>query len=104
MIVSNLNENNQSKTVVLYYKIYNKIVPTLYEMCSKFWSQLSGIAAYAVITRIGKRYCPYLIRWHWTFLLIIGMVEQIFVYFIFRVAFPIICSSSSNKMLLLQNM
>jgi hypothetical protein len=87
MVVSNLNESDQSKAVILYYKIYNKIVPTLYEMCSKFWSQLSGIAAYAVITRIGKRYCPYLIRWHWTFLLIIGMVEQIFVYFIFRISY-----------------
>jgi hypothetical protein len=85
MIVSNLNESDQSKIIILYYKIYHKIVPTLYEMGSKFWGQLSGIAAYSVITRIGKRYCPYLIRWHWTFLLIIGMVEQIFVYFIFRV-------------------
>jgi hypothetical protein len=46
---------------------------------------LSGVAAYAVITRIGKRYCPYLVRWHWTFLLIIGLVEQIFIYFIYRV-------------------
>jgi hypothetical protein len=48
---------------------------------------LSGVAAYAVITRIGKRYCPYLVRWHWTFLLIIGMVEQIFIYFIYRVSY-----------------
>ena len=54
-------------------------------ICSKFWNQLSGVAAYAVITRIGKRYCPYLVRWHWTFLLIIGMIEQIFIYFIYRV-------------------
>jgi hypothetical protein len=87
MIVSNINESDQSKIVVLYYKIYNQVIPTMCIMCSKFWSQLSGIAAYAVITRIGKRYCPYLIRWHWTFLLIIGMVEQIFVYFIFRVSY-----------------
>jgi hypothetical protein len=40
--------------------------------------------AYAVITRIGKRYCPYLVRWHWTFLLIIGMIEQI-LYILYRV-------------------
>jgi hypothetical protein len=85
MAISNLQEPNESKIFPLYYTIYNKIIPKIYDICSKFWNQLSGVAAYAVITRIGKRYCPYLVRWHWTFLLIIGMVEQIFIYFIYRV-------------------
>lgn len=85
MAISNLNEPTKTNVLPLYYKIYNKIIPKIYEVCSKFWNQLSGVAAYAVITRIGKRYCPYLIRWHWTLLLIIGMVEQIFIYFIYRV-------------------
>jgi hypothetical protein len=85
MFVSNLQEPTKSKILPLYYKLYNKILPKIYDICSKFWAQLSGVAAYAVITRIGKRYCPYLVRWHWTFLLIISMIEQIFVYFIYRV-------------------
>ena len=85
MSISNIKEPTNSNILPLYYKVYNKIIPKIYEICSKFWSQLSGVAAYAVITRIGKRYCPYLVRWHWTFLLIIGMVEQIFIYFIYRV-------------------
>jgi hypothetical protein len=85
MFISNLQEPSKSNIFPLYYKIYNKIIPKIYYICSKFWNQLSGVAAYAVITRIGKRYCPYLVRWHWTFLLIIGMVEQIFIYFIYRV-------------------
>ena len=85
MIISNLQEPTKSNILPLYYKIYNKIIPKIYDICSKFWTQLSGVAAYAVITRIGKRYCPYLVRWHWTFLLIIGMIEQIFIYFIYRV-------------------
>jgi hypothetical protein len=85
MIISNVQEPTNSNILPLYYKVYNKIIPKIYEICSKFWTQLSGVAAYAVITRIGKRYCPYLVRWHWTFLLIIGMIEQIFVYFIYRV-------------------
>jgi hypothetical protein len=85
MFISNLPDNTKANISGLYYKIYNKIIPKIYDICSKFWNQLSTVAAYAVITRIGKRYCPYLVRWHWTFLLIIGMVEQIFIYFIYRV-------------------
>nr|WPV72471.1 hypothetical chloroplast RF90 [Navicula sp.]WPV72628.1 hypothetical chloroplast RF90 [Navicula sp.] len=84
MIISRLQQSGNSDIIIFYYKLYNKIIPKVYEVCSKFWAQLSGIAAYATITRIGKRYCPYLIRWHWTFLLIIMMIEQIFITFISR--------------------
>lgn len=87
MIISNLPESSKSNIAPLYYKIYTTIIPKITDICSKFWSQLSGVAAYALITRIGKRYCPYLVRWHWTFLIIIGMVEQIFIYFIYRVSY-----------------
>ena len=87
MIISNFKESEQIKILPTYYKIYNKIIPQIFKACSKFWTQLSGIAAYAVITRIGKRYCPYLIRWHWTFLLIIGFIEQILIYFVYRISY-----------------
>ena len=87
MIISNLNETTKMRVIPIYYKIYNTLVPRLFETISEFWNQLSGIAAYAIITRIGKRYCPYLIRWHWTFLLIIGFAEQILIYFLYRVMY-----------------
>lgn len=87
MFISKLTEETKRDLLPLYYKIYNKIIPQFFEAISKFWNQLSGIAAYAVITRIGKRYCPYLVRWHWTFLLIIGFIEQVLVYFVYRVAY-----------------
>lgn len=87
MTISNLAEPNKTNVLAFYYKIYNKIIPQFFDAISKFWTQLSGIAAYAVITRIGKRYCPYLIRWHWTFLLIIGFIEQILVYFVYRISY-----------------
>ena len=87
MFISNLNESQKESILPIYYKIYNKIIPQAFEAISKFWTQLSGIAAYAVITRIGKKYCPYLVRWHWTFLLIIGFIEQIFIYFSFRISY-----------------
>ncbi len=85
MLISNLNEPLKSNVAPAYYGIYNKAIPKISEIISKFWTQLSGVAAYAIITRMGKRYCPYLIRWHWTFLLIIGLLEQILIYFIYRV-------------------
>jgi hypothetical protein len=87
MIISNLSEASKIKVLPVYYKIYNTIIPRFFETISEFWNQLSGIAAYAMITRIGKRYCPYLIRWHWTFLLIIGFVEQILIYFLYRLMY-----------------
>ena len=84
MLVAKFQDSGNSNFVSLYYKLYYKVIPKVYDICSKFCAQLSGVAAYAVITRIGKRYCPYLIRWHWTFLLIIMMIEQIFITFIGR--------------------
>ncbi len=87
MTISNLKESQKETLLPIYYKIYNKLIPQVFEAISKFWTQLSGIAAYAVITRIGKKYCPYLVRWHWTFLLIIGFIEQILIYFSYRVSY-----------------
>lgn len=87
MFIANLKESERANILPIYYKVYNQIIPQVFEGVSKFWTQLSGIAAYAVITRIGKRYCPYLVRWHWTFLLIIGFIEQILIYFCYRISY-----------------
>ena len=85
MIVANLQEPTRSKVLPQYYKMYYLVIPKIHYVFSRFWNQLSSVAAYATITRIGKRYCPYLVRWHWTFLLIMGMVEPFFVYFVYRI-------------------
>ena len=84
MTISNLQDPIKSTVIPIYYKIYNKIIPKIFTILSKFWLQLSGIAAYTVITRIGKRYCPYLIRWHWTFLLMVSLGESIFLHLVHR--------------------
>lgn len=87
MIVANLPEPMKSNISPTYYMIYQQGIPKVLGILRKFWNQFSGIAAYALITRIGKRYCPYLIRWHWTFLLVLGMLEQFIVNFIYRCYF-----------------
>jgi hypothetical protein len=75
MFISNLPEPVKSRILPLYYNIYHIAIPKVIEIFTSLWAQFSGIAAYVLITRLGKRYCPYLIRWHWTFLLILGLVE-----------------------------
>lgn len=87
MLIANLNEPYKSKILPFYYQIYNKIIPTIFLICTKFWTQISGLAAYAFITRIGKKYCPYLVRWHWTFLIIIGLAEQTLIFFARRILY-----------------
>lgn len=87
MTISKLNEPYKSKIWPLYYQIYNKIIPRIFAMCTKFWTQISGIIAYSFITRIGKKYCPYLVRWHWTFLIIIGLLDQVFVHLVSRMIY-----------------
>ena len=111
MIISNLKDSQKTNILPIYYKIYNNLIPQLFEAISKFWMQLSGIAIYAVITRIGKKYCPYLIRWHWTFLLLIGFIEQVLIYFCYRLSYfqlnilvpqTELASNYANQNLLLQ--
>lgn len=85
MIVANLNESQQAKILPLYYTIYNNLIPKIYTSCTDYWSQMSGLVTYAVVTRIGKRYCPYLIRWHWTFILILELFESIPYFLIYRI-------------------
>jgi hypothetical protein len=87
MIISTLDESTQSTVVPFYYKLYNQILPKIFMTCSNFWAQFSGIAAYGLVTRIGKRYCPYLIRWHWTLLLVVSIIEPFIEYFVFRAEF-----------------
>ena len=87
MFISNLDEPLKSNLIPYYYKVYNKIIPKIFSICARFWTQLSGLAAYALITRIGKRYCPYLIRWHWTVLLILGFPEQILFFLTNRIIY-----------------
>jgi len=87
MVVSNLDEPLKSKVVPYYYKIYNGIIPRIFGIWSRFWAELSGLVAYVLIVRVGKKYCPYAIRWHWTLLLILGFFEQIFRYLINRMLY-----------------
>lgn len=86
-IIPYLNESNQKRVMSFYYTIYNELIPTLFDLLKNVWSQAGALYSYVVITRIGKRFCPYLIRWHWTFLILLQMVERPITVIIYRAYF-----------------
>lgn len=77
--ISSLPVSKQMSILPMYYKIYNFLIPNIFSTLVQFWQQIAGLAAYVFITRIGKKYCPYLIRWHWTVLILITILEPFFI-------------------------
>ena len=75
MIVANLPEKYKGSVTTLYYQIYNVILPRSWSFMISFFRNFKTIFIYATVVRLNKKYCPYLIRWHWTFLMISGCVE-----------------------------
>jgi len=84
VFISGLSESKQRFIFPYYYKVYNFYIPKIFSIITTFWQQISGLAAYVLITRVGKKYCPYLIRWHWTVLVLITIFEPLFVNFLSR--------------------
>jgi hypothetical protein len=63
----------------IYYFVTLKVIPQTYRFFDMQITQLSGMFWYTFIVRINKRYCPYLLRWHWTFLIGFDYVERPFI-------------------------
>jgi len=76
MFISNLDESTQAKILPVYYSLWTKFIPNIIISIRNFRNQISSVLLYALITRVGKKYCPYLIRWHWTLLILYTLVEQ----------------------------
>ena len=70
-----------------YYTIYDEVIPNFFKLCKFVWHQFSGVVAYILITRLGKKFCPYLIRWHWTFLLLLTLIERPITIILYRAYF-----------------
>lgn len=64
----------------IYYFLTLKAIPQTYRFIDTQITNLSSAIWYTFIVRINKRYCPYLIRWHWTFLLSLEYFERPFIY------------------------
>ena len=68
-----------------YYLLYRKIIPVTTRAILDFIDAFTTYAVYTIITRVNKRYCPYLIRWHWTLLIILKFFEPFITYLIYRI-------------------
>lgn len=64
----------------IYYFITLKAIPQIYRFIDTQITNLSGMLWYTFIVRINKRYCPYLLRWHWTFLIGLEFIERPFIF------------------------
>ena len=64
----------------VYYFITLKAIPQTYRFIDTQITNLSGMLWYTFIVRINKRYCPYLLRWHWTFLIGLEFIERPFIF------------------------
>ena len=75
MLVSSLPTEYKSQCATIYYKIYEDFLPKVWFISFKVFKQLLPLLIYSNIVRVNKKYCPYLIRWHWTFIIMSGTVE-----------------------------
>ena len=75
MLVSKLPNDYKPQATAVYYKIYEDFLPKAWSVCFKVFKQILPLVIYSNIVRVNKKYCPYLIRWHWTFIIMSGTIE-----------------------------
>ncbi len=86
MIISKIPDRFFRQDIECYYYLfYRKIIPITIRLILDFIDIFIGYAIYAFMTRINKKYCPYLIRWHWTFLLLYKFIEPFIVHLNYRI-------------------
>nr|YP_009497721.1 hypothetical protein ycf90 [Acanthoceras zachariasii]AWT40434.1 hypothetical protein ycf90 [Acanthoceras zachariasii] len=84
MLISAIPENSRTEISKLYYLIFSNILPNGWDYIDQQLTDLLPLVSYLVIVRLNKKYCPYLIRWHWTFIFVNSFVEIEFVKLTFR--------------------
>jgi len=75
MFITSLPETIKSQSIKGYYSIYNNVLPTMWQFVGGQLQEIAPLLMYVFIVRINKKYCPYLIRWHWTYLIVSSLFE-----------------------------
>lgn len=84
MIFSSLPNSMKQYSDRIYYTFWNSIGPTIFRIVrdNAFVSKM--VFGYLLIVRLFKKRCPYLVRWHWTCVLLSTILVQVFVPIPFR--------------------
>ena len=69
-----------------YYYTIRKIIPQVLRLFLKGYDQFITFGFYTYMTRVNRRYCPYLLRWHWTMTIVSGFFQGFFVYVAHRMS------------------
>jgi len=75
MLIANLPETLKIQASKGYYSIYGQIFPNIWRFIGGQLQEIAPLLMYVFIVRINKKYCPYLIRWHWTYLIVASLFE-----------------------------
>jgi hypothetical protein len=75
MLIANLPETLKIQASKGYYSIYGQIFPNIWRFIGGQLQEIAPLLMYVFIVRINKKYCPYLIRWHWTYLIVSSLFE-----------------------------
>lgn len=75
MLLTNVPEAYKAQAHKWYYYLYGTAIPTVWTFFAVQLKRLGSIVAYVYIVRINKKFCPYLIRWHWTYIIVSTIFE-----------------------------
>lgn len=63
-----------------YYYVTRVVLPIVFRAIIRTYDQFTTFGLYTYMTRVNKRYCPYLLRWHWTMTMVSGFFQRYLVY------------------------
>ena len=84
MTVSSLPPTLKTQITKWYYYLYNSFFPGVWNVVGKQVQEIAPLLMYVLIVRINKKYCPYFIRWHWTYLVVSSLFEGEIIRIIYR--------------------
>ena len=84
MIVSRLPETYKIQAEKCYYYLYGRALPGTWKLVGTQLQELGPLILYVWVVRLNKKYCPYLIRWHWTYLVVGSIFETEFIRVLYR--------------------
>ena len=84
MVVSSVPQPMKIQVTKWYYYLYNSFFPGVWNVVGKQLQEIAPLLMYVLIVRINKKYCPYFIRWHWTYLVVSSLFEGEIIRIIYR--------------------